>query len=308
MTATISPEALKRTAQLFKTDDQAHTLTSGDGQFNLKAYLENYGIAFKIKTNGEGNIYVLKECLFDSSHTKGDASIIQRADGTLGYKCFHDSCKKYHWEDARGKISGDDSLRQFSSMFTPTTRNHTSIKKEVPWPLPLADEVFYGLAGEFVKTIEPHTEADPVALLTQFLVAFGNVIGRGCWFTVESKRHYFNLFLNLVGDTSKGRKGTAFGQMKNILKTIDPEWSNNSKGGLSSGEGLIWAVRDPILKNERNNKTRQIEEIMVDAGIDDKRLLVIEEEFASDLRVMEREGNTLSATIRKAWDDGDWRS
>ncbi len=30
-----------------------------------------------------------------------------------------------------------------------------------PWPQPLAEEAFYGLTGDIVRTIEPHTEADP---------------------------------------------------------------------------------------------------------------------------------------------------
>ncbi len=39
---------------------------------------------------------------------------------------------------------------------------------EIPWQ-ELAAEALHGLAGEFVNTIEPHTEADPVALLVQLL-------------------------------------------------------------------------------------------------------------------------------------------
>jgi hypothetical protein len=46
----------------------------------------------------------------------------------------------------------------------------------------------------------------------------------------------------------------------------------------------------------------------VDEGVADKRLLVIEPEFASCLQVMSREGNTLSATIRQAWDSGALRT
>lgn len=42
-----------------------------------------------------------------------------------------------------------------------------------------------------------------------------------------------------------------------------------------------------------------------DAGVHDKRLLVIESEFVSPLRVMERNGNTLSPTVRNLWDRGD---
>ena len=43
----------------------------------------------------------------------------------------------------------------------------------------LRTEAFCGLAGKIVETIAPCTEADPVALLIQILVAFGNAVGRG---------------------------------------------------------------------------------------------------------------------------------
>ena len=60
------------------------------------------------------------------------------------------------------------------------------------WPAPPAPAVYHELLGEIVKTISPHTEADPVAVLTQLLVAFGAAVGRGAWFTVEATRHHPN--------------------------------------------------------------------------------------------------------------------
>ena len=42
-----------------------------------------------------------------------------------------------------------------------------------------------------------------------------------------------------------------------------------------------------------------------DSGEEDKRLFVVEEEFAQPLKTMRREGNILSVTIRDAWDHGD---
>ena len=45
------------------------------------------------------------------------------------------------------------------------------------WPV-LDKAAYYGLAGDVVNTIASHTESDPVALLLQFLVSFGNVVGR----------------------------------------------------------------------------------------------------------------------------------
>jgi len=160
-------------------------------------------------------------------------------------------------------------------------------------PGPLAADAFYGLPGEIVGTIEPHTEAAPAALLIQLLVTFGNLAGRSAHFVAEGDRHYPNLFAVLVGATSKGRKGSSWGHIKSLMEQVEP-LTGRIQSGLSSGEGLIFAVRD---NNHHNG----------DLGQDDKRLLVMEPEFASVLKNSSREGNILSATVRQAWDSGDLR-
>src|SRR5262249_36413373 len=58
-----------------------------------------------------------------------------------------------------------------------------------PWPDPPEAVVYHGLAGDIVRTIAPQSEADPLGLLAQFLVMFGNMIGRGPHFVVEATRH-----------------------------------------------------------------------------------------------------------------------
>lgn len=159
------------------------------------------------------------------------------------------------------------------------------------YPSPPAQSAFHGILGDIVRTLAPHTEADPAALLLQSLVMFGSVIGRGVYYLAEADRHYTNLFVCLVGLTAKGRKGVSRGRAASVFRGIDEKWMNDrTSSGLSSGEGLIHEVRDAIPGG--------------DAGAHDKRLLVVEEEFASVLRVMTREGNTLSAVIRQAWDNG----
>ena len=77
----------------------------------------------------------------------------------------------------------------------------------------LGVEAYHGLAGEVVSTISPQTEADPVALLVQFLVYFGNVVGRGPFCLVGKDRHFTNLYALLVGDTAKARKGLSAGHI-----------------------------------------------------------------------------------------------
>src|SRR5688572_5520228 len=50
---------------------------------------------------------------------------------------------------------------------------------ERSWPEPPGVAAFRGLAGRVIDTIDAHTEADRVAVLGSFLVAFGNAVGAG---------------------------------------------------------------------------------------------------------------------------------
>jgi hypothetical protein len=170
-------------------------------------------------------------------------------------------------------------------------------------PAPPAQEAYYGLAGDIVRAIEPDTEADPVALLAHVLAGYGSMIGRRAHYSVEDTEHRANEYYVLVGATAKGRKGTAERRARRLLRAVDETWDTERVvSGLSSGEGLLWAVRDPIYRPERNRKTGEVEQVLIDPGVGDKRLLVIEPEFASALRAMQRQGNTLSPIMRRAWD------
>ena len=161
------------------------------------------------------------------------------------------------------------------------------------WPDPPAEAAFHGLAGRLVWTIAPQTESDPMALLIQLLVCVSSVIGHLPHFMVEATRHALNLYSVVVGRTAKGRKGTAYDHVHRLIAEIDETWATSCVvGGLSSGEGVIWAVRDPTVD---------------DPGVTDKRLLVTESEFASPLRMLGRDGNVLSTTLRQGWDHGNLR-
>jgi hypothetical protein len=155
------------------------------------------------------------------------------------------------------------------------------------WPAPPDQIAYHGLPGQVVQKIAPHTEADPAAILTQLLVCCGALIGRDAYFQVEATRHHPNEFLVLVGDSAKARKGSSFDHVARLLAQADPAFTSRLSTGLSSGEGLIWTVRDPAGP---------------DPGAVDKRLLVIEPEFATVLKSTGRELSTLSPTLRSAWD------
>jgi len=146
----------------------------------------------------------------------------------------------------------------------------------------------YGLAGKAVRALAPHTEAQPEAILLQLLAAFGNVIGPGPHCMVGATRHTLNLFLVLVGESSKARKGTSWNQIARLFAEVDPTWTDNRViSARLTARGLI-----AILAREQ-------------AG--DRRLLLLAEELASVLHTMGRSRSQLSPLLRCAWDSGTLR-
>ncbi len=163
----------------------------------------------------------------------------------------------------------------------------------------LNDQALYGIAGEFTRAATESSEADPAAVLATFLVWAGALIGPNVFIKVGPIRHTPRLFVAIVAASSKGRKGTSAAPVLDFNEQL--AWTpalNLNNGPMSSGEGLIFAVRDQSDEQDKQGKT-------VDEGVADKRLLLIEGEFGAPLKTFKRDGNTLSAVLRSAWDHGN---
>jgi hypothetical protein len=172
-------------------------------------------------------------------------------------------------------------------------------------PLPFAGidpAAYQGIAGDYARILDPHTETDPVATICETLVMFGNAIGHRPRRVIEKVSHHTNLFLCKIGGTSESRKGSSTARVRDLYARVDDllgDWAITS--GLLSGEGLVYHVRDPSTQVDKDN-------VPVDAGVEDKRLMVVEPEFARVLTVAAREGSSLSTGMRQAWETGDLRN
>jgi Protein of unknown function (DUF3987) len=200
-----------------------------------------------------------------------------------------------------------DALRQGLEADARGRRNG----RQRSWPEPMGRAAFHGLAGEFVELAGPTTEADPHGLLVQFLACAGNVIGRGPGIVADGTFHPPTIWAVLLGESSKARKGTSWARVRQLYELVDEEWVRMRVcSGLSSGEGLVWQVRDQRVVRRKAKKAEEddadedgmVEEV-ADEGVVDKRLLVVEPEFAQPFKAMQRDGNTLAIALRCAWDN-----
>lgn len=76
--------------------------------FDLESWLDKYGLEYLRTESGQDcTIYPLANCPFDESHTNGDSKIFHYSNGAIAFKCHHNSCKGYTWQDVRLKYEPD---------------------------------------------------------------------------------------------------------------------------------------------------------------------------------------------------------
>jgi hypothetical protein len=173
------------------------------------------------------------------------------------------------------------------STHKPYPAEHPIPSPAAPEPPALAEPALHGLAGLVVRSLAAHTEADPAAILLQFLAAFGNILGPALHCTVGVTRHGLNLFVVLVGESSKARKGTSWRQIATLLSEVDPLWvARRITTVRPSALGIMNALRDQDPPTDR-------------------RLFLLAEEFASVLHMLGQRTGQLSPLLRCAWDGGD---
>src|SRR5262245_19836960 len=85
-------------------------------------------------------------------------------------------------------------MHECNRTVAPEEHSQNSHFAESAWPV-MHEAAYYGLAGEVVRSIEPHSEADPVAILLQFLAPFGNAVGLSPYYQVEGDKHRPQLFV-----------------------------------------------------------------------------------------------------------------
>lgn len=156
----------------------------------------------------------------------------------------------------------------------------------------------YGLIGDVAHAGSEGTETNAAAIAANFMAYLSCAIGRGAYLPIGNTRHHARLFCLHIGRSGRGRKGDAVSLVLRIdqaLREMNEAFAPQvHRGGLSTREGLVALMHDGYRQGRQDVP-----------AIDDKRLWVVESEFANVLHQGRRDGNTLSAALRDCWDGVD---
>lgn len=92
-------------------DDQPKEYRRGSAiasqEFDVRDFMQRHGMTYEEDSNDRAKIFRLDECPFDPSHKDGDAKVFLYHNGAVAFKCHHNSCKQYKWQDVRLKFEPD---------------------------------------------------------------------------------------------------------------------------------------------------------------------------------------------------------
>lgn len=203
--------------------------------FNLYDFMQRNGMTYKEDSNDRAKIFKLDHCPFDSSHTDGDAKIFLYRDGAIAFKCHHNSCRQYKWQDVRKKFDPDAYEHDWSDVkYDEGWQRHNRDKspKEVPY-VEVMDE------GQIFRTasmIEEDPEPDHEYIHSGIDV-------------IDQKLHGLQkTAVTVITGTRGSGKSTLVGQM--ILTAInDGQNVVCYSGELNNKKYLNWLIRQAAGKN-----------------------------------------------------------
>lgn len=172
---------------------------------------------------------------------------------------------------------------------------------------PIDPTAFDCYLGRVVDAVAEFTEGDPVNVLVSLICVTGVHLGQKPHVRAGDDIHPLLVWPLIIGRTGSGRKGAGWSSAKRISLAAAPDFmTTNMRSGLTSGEGLAaMFTDDPDDPSADDSDSAPAKRAGGRLPPGDRRLLVFEAEWAAVMARMKREGNSLSATLRGAWEGGD---
>lgn len=168
------PEVITPTEKVFLTKlaselpeetQQPKQSSAAYQEFNLESFLADNGLTYEESHNDRAKIYRLDHCPFDASHTDGDAKIFQYNNGAIAFKCHHNSCRAYKWQDVRLKfdpsaydVTARDPGKDEKIDLGWKEHNRNKSQAEVPYTEIQDENIMFRTARQIYEDPEPEYE------------------------------------------------------------------------------------------------------------------------------------------------------
>jgi hypothetical protein len=264
-------ELLEELAATIKDPDPPRPASSaGRGRFNIDDFIARY-LKAGASEPYEGGRRWRVDCPFDESHRSPDAAVFERPNGSLAFKCFHNSCTGKGWRDVRELFEGPRPQQQ---------QPKESDATEIPGLPAFPEKAWRGVFSEYRAAMQGTTEACDVAHFATLWSAAGTALERKVSM-ISGDTIYPNTYLAVFGGTND-KKTTSQRRIRSC-RLLEHHPQIKMVCGVGSTEGLA--------------------QDLTDAGTG--TYLFVWEEFASLLSRARWTGSTLLEFITETFDCPD---
>jgi hypothetical protein len=158
------------------------------------------------------------------------------------------------------------------------------------------EEMMHGLIGDFAQTAACGKGLNPIATALACMTWLSAEVGPRITISIGDEKHPARIYGLHVAPTSGG-KGSSLAFVNRVREKINESYPDllgqRYDSSISSGEGLALKIHDGFIQDGKKLPP-----------VGDKRLFLVEAEFAQVLTQTKREGNTVGTVLRNIWDYG----
>ena len=200
--------------------------------FNLQQFMADNGLTYSKTSSGkESIVYHLDACPFNDNHIDGDAKIFEYNNGAIAFKCHHNSCSQYHWQDVRAKFDPGCYDRTLNTVeddridkgWREHNRNKSAEELLYSKPVIINEAEMFRTAQQIADDVEPEKEFVPTGIME-----------------IDRKLHGLaKTEVSVVSGLRSGGKSTLIGQL--ILNAVESEHTVICYSGeLNNKKYLNW--------------------------------------------------------------------
>jgi hypothetical protein len=173
-------------------------------------------------------------------------------------------------------------------------------------PPDLGEQVFKGceILRDFVNLTAPQVETDVNNLVCDFLACAGAAIGLKAHAKIVADRHPAATYHLLIADSATG-KGTCFNTVNSLFSIAVADWNKYPRHSVRSTQALIRMLAEVSSETITEGEDDKAEaKPNPNPKYTEGRLLLRTPEISSIFKSMRAEWNTVSQTLREAYDGG----
>jgi hypothetical protein len=213
--------------------------------FDVAAWLVRYGVKHGAREDWPGggvgaHRWVLPICPFNPAHDQGEAVVTRSPSGPVGFRCLHDSCSQFGWQEFRAAIERAAAAER---------RVGTLLRE--PYPVDALPTVIRSAVSVQASLVDADPASVAIPLLAAFMGAVGNAVLAQPWAGWTEAMACWAVLVAPSGSMKSATIGFSEGLIQELERGFPPASEESPRERLQVGDITTEALAQLAEANPR---------------------------------------------------------